>query len=119
MILATPASTGSSAIIEKINSLVKEIDGPILVILDSDHTRQHVLKELNACAGLVTLGSDIIVQDGIIDTLPVFKGDRPGPLVAVKGFLQSNKDIEIDNARSERFLIPHHPCGWLKRVSET
>ena len=107
----------SPAIVEQVEALAKDIDGPILVVLDSDHTKKHVLNELNTYARFVTRGSYVIVQDGVIDTLPIFKGDRPGPLEAVKEFLKGNQDFEIDKARSERFLITHHPCGWLKRVN--
>jgi len=51
----------------------------------------------------------------VIDTLSIFNGARPGPLRAVEEFLESNGDYELDAERSERFLITHHPKGWLRR----
>ena len=107
----------SPAVVEQIETLTNETDGPVLVILDSDHSKEHVLNELNAYTRFVTSGSYVIVQDGVIDTLPLFRADRPGPLEAVKEFLRSNQDFEMDKERSERFLITHHPCGWLKRIN--
>jgi cephalosporin hydroxylase len=55
------------------------------------------------------------VQDGIIDTLSEFRGGRPGPLRATERFLKSTDMFELDQERAERFLISHHPKGWLRR----
>ena len=89
--------------------------GPVMVILDSDHSRDHVRRELDCYANLVTPGSYCLVQDGVIDTLPTFAGARPGPLPAIEDFLKSTNDFELDQARCDRFLITHHPNGWLRR----
>jgi cephalosporin hydroxylase len=89
--------------------------GPVMVILDSDHTEGHVRRELDSYASLVTPGSYLLVQDGVIDTLRVFRPGRPGPLRAIEDFLRSNDDFEIDSERCKRFLITHHPSGWLRR----
>jgi cephalosporin hydroxylase len=86
-----------------------------MVTLDSDHTAGHVRAELDAYAPLVTPGSWCLVQDGIIDTLPRYEGGRPGPLTAVEEFLRTNSDFEVDAERSRKFLISHHPRGWLRR----
>jgi cephalosporin hydroxylase len=90
-------------------------DGPVLVILDSDHSQAHVLRELQCYAPLVTPGSYCLVQDGVIDTLQVFSVWRPGPLPAIEAFLASTDEFEVDTERCERFLITHHPRGWLRR----
>jgi cephalosporin hydroxylase len=86
-----------------------------MVILDSDHTQEHVRHELECYAPLVTPGSYCLVQDGVIDTLPVFNAGRPGPLPAIEEFLATTDEFELDAERSERFLITHHPKGWLRR----
>jgi len=86
--------------------------GPVMVILDSDHARDHVRRELEYYAPLVTPGSYCLVQDGLIDVL---RHSEPGPLPAIEDFLKSNDAFEVDNARCERFLITHHPKGWLRR----
>jgi cephalosporin hydroxylase len=107
----------SPAVIDQVTMHTREIEGPVMVILDSDHSKVHVLRELNAYHQFVTRDSYLIVQDGIIDTLPIFEAARPGPLQAIREFTQGHPNFTIDEARSDRFLITHHPCGWLKRVS--
>ena len=87
-----------------------------MVILDSDHSKDHVFKELELYAPLVTPGSFILVQDGVVDTLPRFRQLRPGPLPAIKQFLEGHPEFEVDVERNERFLITHHPWGWLRRT---
>ena len=89
--------------------------GPVLVILDSDHAEDHVREELDIYAPLVTPGSYCLVQDGVIDTLTIFRRDRPGPLPAIERFLETHPEFEVDLVRCERFLITHHPRGWLQR----
>ena len=105
----------SSKIVQRIENEAKQVTGPVMVVLDSDHSAQHVSKEIQAYHRLVTPGSYLHVQDGVIDTQPRFAKERPGPLVAIEAFLAQNNDFELDTARSERFLITHHPKGWLKR----
>ena len=89
--------------------------GPVMVILDDDHSRDHVRRELECYAPLVTPGSYCLVQDGVIDTTSRFRSQQPGPLPAIEDFLRSSDDFEIDAERCERFLITHHPNGWLRR----
>jgi len=89
--------------------------GPVLVILDSDHSEAHVAAELAVYAPLVTRGSYCLVQDGWIDTLPMMAGARPGPLPAIDQFVAAHSEFEIDHERCERFIVSHHPRGWLRR----
>src|SRR6185295_11970510 len=88
--------------------------GPVLVILDGDHSQAHVAHELALYAGLVTPGSYVLVQDGSIDTSPYFQQLRPGPLPAIHAFLRAHPEFEIDRALCDRFPVTHHPDGWLK-----
>ena len=90
-------------------------DGPVMVVLDSDHSAEHVLEEMHAYAPLVTPGSLMLVQDGVIDTLPMFSAFRPGPLAAIEAFLAETADFELDTRLDKRFLVTHHPSGWLRR----
>jgi cephalosporin hydroxylase len=83
-----------------------------LVILDSLHTRDHVLAELEAYAPLVAVGSYIIVQDTGIGE-PAYGFNWAGD--AVRDFLARNDDFEVDLSR-ERFLITNNAHGFLKRV---
>ena len=105
----------SPEIVQRIEAEVKTVTGPIMVVLDSDHTAAHVSKEIQAYHRFVTPGSYLHVQDGVIDTQPQFAHSRPGPLKAIEAFLAQTSDFELDVAKSERFLITHHPKGWLKR----
>jgi cephalosporin hydroxylase len=103
------------AILERMRAAAADADGPVMVILDSDHARQHVAAELDAYAPLVTSGSLLLAQDGVIDTLPMLKADRPGPLPAIRRFLRAHPEFTLDGRMNERFLISHHPLGWLRR----
>lgn len=109
-------SSISSVVAARARERAAAVRGPVMVILDSDHNEDHVFKELELYAPLVTQGSFVLVQDGVVDTLAVFRHSRPGPLPAIKRFLEGHSDFEVDVERSERFLITHHPQGWLRRV---
>ena len=87
-----------------------------MVLLDSDHSQSHVLKEMEAYGPMVTPGSYLHVQDGVIDVQPMFAHARPGPLRAIEAFLAKHTEFEIDQEKVGRFLITHHPKGWLKRI---
>ncbi|MDQ6605743.1 MAG: cephalosporin hydroxylase family protein [Actinomycetota bacterium] len=108
------SSTGADAY-SRAERAAAECGGPVMVILDSDHGQENVTAELELYSGLVTPGSYILVQDGVIDTLPMFAAARPGPLPAIHSFLSAHPEFELDRVRSERFLVTHHPDGWLRR----
>ncbi len=88
----------------------------LLILLDSDHAEDHVFEELRAFADLVGLGDYVVVQDGVIDELRIFRDSRPGPLGAIRRFLAQDDRFVIDKQRSTRFLFNHSPSGWLRRV---
>ena len=46
----------------------------------------------------------------------MFRKGRPGPLPAIEKYLTNHPEFEIDHERCERFIITHHPKGWLKRI---
>ena len=87
----------------------------VLLILDSDHSKEHVLNELRAYAPMVTTGSYLIVEDTNINGHPVYGEFGPGPMEAVDEFLAQNSDFEVDRSR-EKFLMGFNPKGWLRRV---
>jgi len=94
----------------------------ILVCLDSMHTHDHVLAELEAYAPLVTPGSYCVVFDTIIEDMPedVFP-DRPwgvgnNPKTAVWEYLKTHSEFEIDTSIQDKLLITVAPDGFLKRV---
>ena len=91
------------------------VGGTTLVILDSDHTRDHVLAELRAYQDLVGLGSYCIVEDSNVGGHPVAKEFGPGPMEAIRAFLAENDAFEADRSR-EKFYLTFNPSGFLKRV---
>ena len=94
----------------------------ILVILDSNHSHDHVLNELKLYSDLVSKDSFCIVMDTIIDDLPKsLSPDRPwgpnnSPKSAVKEFLKVNKSFQIETKFEEKALITVAPSGFLKRI---
>ncbi len=108
----------SHPVLERVRRAAKEADGPVIVILDGDHSRDHVAAELELYAPLVTPGSLLLSQDGIIDQLRIFSDSRPGPLEANRDFIGRHPEFEHDAERNDRFLVTHHPLGWLRRRGE-
>ena len=90
--------------------------GDVMVILDSDHSAEHVLAELRAYAPIVAEGHYLIVEDTNINGHPVFPEHGPGPWEAVETFLADpgGRDFEIDRA-CERFHLTLNPGGFLRR----
>ncbi len=86
----------------------------VLVFLDSDHSRDHVLAELNAYAPLVTPGSYLVVEDTNINGHPVAPDFGPGPMEALDEFLAGEAGFEIDQG-CEKFLFTSNPRGFLRR----
>jgi cephalosporin hydroxylase len=83
---------------------------PVMIILDSHHSADHVAREMEAYHRLVTPGSYLLVQDGVIDV-----SGKSGPLKAIRDFLPLHPEFEVDHEKCNRFLITYHPMGWLKR----
>ena len=87
----------------------------VLVILDSDHHRDHVLAELREYSGIVTPGSYLIVEDTNINGHPVRPEYGPGPREAVESFLADTSDFIPDTA-CEKFLLTWNSGGYLRRI---
>lgn len=104
-------SSTDPAIVAEVARRVQE--GRVLVILDSLHTRDHVLAELRAYSPLVSPGSYVIVQDtGLWQPLQ----DPTWASQGVREFLETSQGFEADRGR-ERFLVTNNPSGYLRRVS--
>lgn len=94
---------------------------PVLVLLDSMHTHDHVLSELESYSPLVTPGSYIVVFDTIIERLPADSfPDRPwgvgdNPMTAVRAFLARGDRFEIDRQLESKLLVTVAPEGYLRR----
>ncbi len=115
-----------SSVSEEVAVQVREIakgKKRILVCLDSNHTHDHVMQELKLYSPMVSLGSYIVVFDTIVEDLPegYFSQQRPwgisnNPKTAVKEFLKSNDQFEIDYSIDNKILISVAPGGYLKRI---
>jgi cephalosporin hydroxylase len=96
----------------------------VLVILDSNHTHNHVLAELNLYSHLVTRDSYLIVFDTIVEDMPANSfPDRPwgkgnNPKTAVWEFLKNNDRFEIDKKLESKLLITVAPDGYLKCIKD-
>jgi cephalosporin hydroxylase len=94
----------------------------VLVCLDSNHTHDHVLAELEAYAPMASVGSYCIVFDTVVEDMPAdLFPDRPwapgnSPGTAVAEFLMHHPEFEIDRAFEQKLLITAAPGGYLKRV---
>jgi cephalosporin hydroxylase len=94
----------------------------VLVCLDSNHTHEHVLAELNAYAPLTSKDSYCVVFDTIVEDMPAdMFPDRPwgpgnNPKTAVWEYLKSHPEFEIDKSIQDKLLITVAPDGYLKRV---
>lgn len=94
----------------------------ILVSLDSNHTHEHVLAELEAYAQLTSVGSYCVVFDTLIEDMPAENfSDRPwgpgnNPKTAAWEYLKHHPEFEIDKSIQHKLLITVAPDGYLKRV---
>jgi len=107
------SSTDSSVL-----GLVKDMQsagGRTLVILDSDHRKEHVAEELKIYSALLSPGDYLIVEDTNLNGHPVFRDYGAGPYEAVEDFLQEHPEFIRDRTR-EKFLLTFNPGGFLRRV---
>lgn len=116
-------SSVSDDVIEKVKSFVKN-KKRVMVILDSNHTHEHVFKELELYSPFVTKDSYLIVLDTLIQDMP--KGSYPNrdwgignnPKTAVWEFLKENNRFVIDESIHNKLLITVAEDGYLKCVKE-
>lgn len=96
----------------------------VLVVLDSNHTHDHVLAELKGYAPFVTRDSYMVVFDTLLEDMPDdLVHDRPwgrgnNPKTAVREFLQATDRFEIDKAIEAKILITVAPDGYLRCVKD-
>lgn len=108
-------------IVAQVHEIAKDYQR-VLVCLDSNHTHEHVLAELGAYAPLTSQGSYCVVFDTIIEDLPAdMFPDRPwgpsnNPKTAVREYLKTHPEFEIDKSIQHKLLITVAPDGYLKRV---
>lgn len=93
----------------------------VLVFLDSMHTHDHVLAELDAYAELVSEGSYCVVFDTFVEDMPSgFFSDRPwdvgnNPKTALRQWLASHPQFEVDKSWQDKLMVTVAPDGFLRR----
>lgn len=116
---------GSSIEKEVVAEVTRLADGKRgMVILDSNHTHEHVSRELDLYSPLISKDSYLIVFDTIIETFPEDSwGNRPwrrgnNPYTAVREFLAKNDRFAVDWEMENRLLITVAPGGYLRCIKE-
>lgn len=108
-------------VIEQVKSIAKDFER-IMVFLDSNHTHEHVLHELQAYAPLTSVGSYCVVFDTIVEDLPAdMFSDRPwgpgnNPKTAVLEYIKEHAEFIVDKQIDHKLMISVAPDGYLKRI---
>lgn len=105
-------------IVRLIRGLIDD-EGPVVVVCDSDHSAQHVLLEMQSYAHLVTVGSYLVVEDGIVRWLPeqLPHYHDSSPLDAIELFLADHLEFVPDMALEDMEPTTQNPMGWLRRIA--
>lgn len=116
-------SSIDEAVVKQVHEFAKGKER-ILVFLDSNHTHEHVFKEMELYSPLVKKGSYLVVFDTVVEDMPDdFIADRPwgkgdNPKTAVWEFLKTNDRFEIDKEIENKLLITVAPDGYLKCIKD-
>lgn len=106
-------SSTDPSILEQVRQAIGG-DDRVMVLIDSDHSRDHVLAELRAYGPLITAGCYLIVEDTNINGHPAAPYWGPGPMEAVDEYLADGAPFAVDRGR-EKFLFSFNPRGFLRR----
>jgi cephalosporin hydroxylase len=113
--LVTASSTDG-----RVGEIIREMrvasPGKVFFILDSDHTKAHVLAELALLRGIVEPGDYLVVEDGNINGHPVLPGWGDGPKEAIDAYFKMYpNDYTVDTNREAKFGFTFAPSGFLLR----
>ena len=115
------ASSTAQETLDKVQSHCERASR-VMVVLDSNHTHDHVLRELQSYARFVTVGCYLAVLDTVIDDMPADAfPDRPwgpgdNPKTAVRGFLATTNRFKVDEDLENKLLITVAPDGYLRCI---
>ncbi len=105
----------SQRVVETVRDLITN-ESKVMVILDSDHHREHVLKELDMYGSMVSEGCYLVVEDTNVNGHPVRLDYGLGPWEALEEWLPKHPEFVRDEYR-ERLLMTFNPGGYYKKVS--
>ncbi len=110
------SSSADPKVAEAIAEWRKKLPGPIFAILDSDHTKRHVLAEMELLRPLLRKGDYMVVEDGYINGHPLLPGWGKGPFEAVEEYMRLHpEDYSFDREKENRFGFTFAPNGYLIR----
>lgn len=116
---------GDSTSPEVIANLRNQLGNDLIdiLVLDSNHTHEHVYNELQSYAELIRVGGYIVLPDTVIEFFPegYYSSDRPwdvgnNPMTALNKFLRENPNFEVDEVRSSKAAISESPKGYIVRI---
>jgi cephalosporin hydroxylase len=111
------ASSGAEETAKRVAQMLPPQRGPLFMILDSDHSKVHVLRELEVMTPLLRSGDYLVVEDTCVNGHPVRPEFGPGPMEALEEFLRTRGDLFLPDAEREgKFGFTAAPAGYLVRT---
>ena len=114
-------SSVDPAVVDRVGEMARGRQ-TVMVMLDSSHAHEHVRRELDLYARLVSVGSYLIVFDTSVEYLPEdLFANRPwkrgnSPATALREFMASNHEFEVDRVIDRKLLLTSAPGGYLRRI---
>ncbi len=96
----------------------------VMVLLDSNHSHQHVLDELRIYAPLVTKGQYLVVSDTICEDIPKQEhrprpwGPGDNPKTALRAYMKETDRFEIDRYTNDKLLLTYSPDGYCRCIKD-
>jgi cephalosporin hydroxylase len=111
------ATSASPELRQTLQTLRNDYPGPAFAILDSDHSKQHVLAEMMNLRDVLIAGDYLVVEDSNVNGHPVKRFFGPGPYEAIQEYCRMfPQDYEHDFEREQKFGFSFAPNGFLRRL---
>ena len=108
--------SASPEVRQSMRTLRQKFPGPAFAILDSDHSKQHVLAEMVNLRDILVTGDYLVVEDSNINGHPVAKSFGPGPYEAIQEyFCMFPQDYDHDFDQERKFGFSFAPNGFLRK----
>ena len=112
-VVSIVGNCNSDKVINNVKNNISK-DDIVLIIEDSSHTFENTLQVLENYKDIVSVGSYLIVEDGICDILKL--GISPGPMKAVEKWINTNESMYKIDRNREKYIMTYNPKGYLKRI---